>query len=123
MLQFIKQSKDKSQLQQLVQQDCYRKLDRMASLVINSCTNANLQFDETEEEIDMCKAIDDMRMESRNEGIDIGRNEGIDIGLERGRKETAVNLLRSGKLTLEEIAECAKLSLAEVTAIASTLPA
>ena len=111
MLQFIKQSKDKSQLQQLVQQDCYRKLDRMAALVINSCTNANLQFDETEEEIDMCKAIDDMRMESRNEGIDIGR------------KETAVNLLRSGKLTLEEIAECAKLSLAEVTAIANTLPA
>ena len=119
MLQFIKQSKDKSQLQQLVQQDCYRKLDRMAALVINSCTNANLQFDETEEEIDMCKAIDDMRMESRNKG----REEGIDIGLERGRKETAVNLLRSGKLTLEEIAECAKLSLAEVTAIASTLPA
>lgn len=115
VLQFIKQSKDKSQLQQLVQQDCYRKLDRMAALVINSCTNANLQFDETEEEIDMCKAIDDMRMESRNEGID--------IGLERGRKETAVNLLRSGKLTLEEIAECAKLSLAEVTAIANTLPA
>ena len=108
----------------------FHRQDRLipvVTLVINSCTNANLQFDETEEEIDMCKAIDDMRMESRNEGIDIGRNEGIDIGLERGRNEErksfATSLLQDGTLSLDKIAALTKLSLAEVTAIANTLSA
>ena len=54
----------------------------------------------------MCKAIDEMREDSRNEG----RKEGIEIG----RKEMAAALLRKNIMPLEDLAELTKLSIEEI---------
>ena len=49
----------------------------------------------------------------KSEGLREGRNE----GLREGRKETARNLIRAGKMSLEEIAECCSLPIDELKAI------
>ena len=54
----------------------------------------------------MCKAIDEMREESRIEGIEIGINQ--------NRKEMAVALLKENVFTSNKISELTKLSLHEV---------
>lgn len=58
----------------------------------------------------MCKAIDEMREDSRNEG----RNEGIEIGANTTRKEMAAALLRKNIMPLEDLAELTKLSIEEI---------
>lgn len=55
----------------------------------------------------------------KNEGLREGRNEGINEGLREGRKEAARNLIRAGKMSLEEIAECVNLTLDELNVLAS----
>lgn len=54
----------------------------------------------------MCKAIDEMREDSRNEGIAIGTN--------ATRKEMAAALLRKNIMPLEDLAELTKLSIEEI---------
>ena len=58
----------------------------------------------------MCKAMEDMRNTAWNEG----KVEGI----KENAIETAKNLIRRGKYTLEEIAEDTKLSLEQVKELA-----
>ena len=41
-------------------------------------------------------------------------NRGISEGISETKKETALRMLKMGKLTVEEIAECSALSVAEV---------
>lgn len=47
-----------------------------------------------------------------------GISQGISQGAEQAKKKTAARLLKMGKLTVEEIAECAELSVAEVEQLA-----
>ena len=122
---FIKYSKDKARLSELVaNDDGFKAVDRKAARVINVVTGSELKFDESEMMIDMCKAISEMRMEERTEGIEIGRQEGIGIGRQEGigigrqegigigieqgelkkAKETALNLFKMG-IGAEKIAE------------------
>lgn len=54
----------------------------------------------------MCRAVEELYKEGRKEG----------------RMETAKRMLAIGKLTLEEIAECASLSLDEVKRLRDALP-
>ncbi|MBR5318646.1 MAG: hypothetical protein IKU46_03510 [Peptococcaceae bacterium] len=58
----------------------------------------------------MCKAIDEMREDSRNEGRNEGRKEGIEIG----RKEMAAALLKEKIFANDKIAELTKLSIEEI---------
>ena len=78
----------------------------------------------------MCKAMEDMRNASFQEGIQVGRQEGkqegLREGLQEGRQEglqegkrenmlvTAKKMLGLGKYALDEIAQIAGLSLDEV---------
>ena len=55
----------------------------------------------------------------KNEGLREGRNEGRNEGLREGRKEAARNLIRAGKMSLEEIAECVNLTLDELNVLVS----
>ena len=57
----------------------------------------------------MCRAMEEMRIESWQEGVEEGRKE--------GRKDTALRMLKAGKYTLDEIAEMSGLSLEEVKAL------
>ncbi len=93
VLEYIKYSKDREKLREVVQQnERYRNLEREAAAVINAVTRSKLRIEEQEEKVDMCKAIDDMRQESFEEGIEQGRTEGI----EQGRTEGIEEGLRKG---------------------------
>lgn len=50
-------------------------IDREAALVIKTITNTAIEISENEEEIDMCKAIDDMLNGSRAKGRAEGQAE------------------------------------------------
>lgn len=59
---------------------------------------------------EMCKLIEDMRMEERAEGI----REGMEKGMEKSMVDTAKRMLRLGKYAVEEIASISGLPLEEV---------
>jgi hypothetical protein len=82
VLKFIKHSKDKTELANLVNnnQD-YKSLDRLAAQTISVCSGQNFNFPVGEERIDVCKAIDDMITDARNEGLTKGRDEATNEGM------------------------------------------
>ena len=82
VLKFIKHSKDKAELANLVNnnQD-YKSLDRLAAQTISVCSGQNFNFPVGEERIDVCKAIDDMITDARNEGLTKGRDEATNEGM------------------------------------------
>ena len=111
VLLYIKYSKDKEKLQQVVLSDeRFHYMERSAAVVINAITHSKIKFDEKEEVIDMCQAIKEMR----EEAMLIGRSEGREEGRKEGLEETARRMLKLGKYTLEEIAICSNLSLERI---------
>ena len=94
VLKFIKHSVSKAELAQLVNSNkAYKSLDRLAAQTISVCAGLNFNLPVGEERIDMCKAIDDMLTDARNEGIDKGRNEGIDKGRSEATNEGMLNVV------------------------------
>lgn len=68
---FVKYSEDKIKLGALVESDQkFRSLDRDTARVISAVTGSKIKIDEREENVDMCKAIQDMRLESLEQGIE-----------------------------------------------------
>ena len=66
---YIKYSKDKAKLQEIAQEDPdFLSMDRQAAEVINVTTNSRLKYPEGKETINMCLAIEEMRMDSKREG-------------------------------------------------------
>ena len=61
----------------------------------------------------MCQAIDEIREDSRNEGIE--------IGTVNSRKEMAIALLKENVFTISKIAELTKLSVEEINALQETI--
>ena len=53
-----------------------------------------------------------------NQGISQGISMGISQGISECKKEIALRMLKMGKLTIEEIAECSELNIAEVEQLA-----
>jgi len=95
---FMKYASDKKQLTALMKQsDRFRKIDRQAANVINTLLNCSLKFEEKREELDMCKALDDMREDARMEGERIG----IEKGIEKMRISIE-NLMKNLMLSQEE---------------------
>ena len=62
--------------------------------LINTITGSGLKFDTKEDKVDMCQAIEEMRQDSRNEGIA--------QGIEQGRLESIRNLMVSLKCTAQQ---------------------
>ena len=71
------------------------RLDADAARVIRTVTNTPVEIREEEEEVDMCKAIEEMMEDSRQEGIQ--------KGIQEGKRETACALAAMG-LPAEQIA-------------------
>lgn len=66
---YIKYSKDKNKLMEIAQEDPdFLSMDRQAAEVINTVTNSKLKYPEGKETINMCLAIEEMRMDSKREG-------------------------------------------------------
>ena len=76
VMECIKCSKDKEQMKELLHDNPRMQMDASAARVISAVTNMELEIAEGAEVVDMCKAIDDMMSESRQEGISLGIAEG-----------------------------------------------
>ncbi len=109
-LKFIKHSDNKEALMDLVNRNHkYQNLDKLAAQAISVCTNVDFKVPDGEELVDVCKAIEDIKDESRDEGR------------EEERHNTAVRMIKAGKLSLEEIADYLALPLANVKEIKNSL--
>ena len=99
VLTFIKHSKNKKKVLELVQEERFKKLDSLAAEVINECTNSHLPLiTDNKEDVNMCQAIDEIREDSRIEA----------------RKEMAIALIKEKVFTNSKIAELTKLSIEEI---------
>ncbi len=67
---FIKYSKDKEGLDRILRMDesRFRSLERRAADVIEAVTNAGMKYEEGKVSIDVCQAIQEMRIESERNG-------------------------------------------------------
>ncbi len=70
----------------------------------------------------MCRAVEELWKEGREKGRNEGLEEGREKGLAEGQKLVAQKMLAAGKVTLEEIAEYASLSLDEVKRLRAAMP-
>ena len=101
---FIKHSKDKVKLNEMVQQDDrFKNMDRSAARVVSSVTGIEFIEDNEEEKVDMCQALKEMMEEAANEAA----------------QETAKRMLNKGRFSYEEIAELTSLTLEEVQELAA----
>lgn len=95
---FIKYSKDKEKLQEILKlnEERFRKVERRAAEVIEIITKTGLKYQEMEGEVDMCQAIQEMRKEEH----DIGKQE----GRQKEKQNVARNLYKMG-MEIEKIAQ------------------
>lgn len=80
--------------------------------MLNIVTRSNLHYDEREETVDMCRAIEEMRNDAIAEGIEIG----IAKGKEEGVFSALVSLVKKGMLTLAQAAEETNMTVSEFEA-------
>lgn len=102
VLSFIKYSRNKDKLNELVREDRnFSALDRKAVRVITTHTKLKLQLDESEEAWDMCQAIEEMKEDARQEGI------------ETERKKAVQSLMKKLHLTAEQAMDVLEIPKAE----------
>ncbi len=66
---YIKYSKDKKRLREVVQKDeNFHNLERQAAEVINVTTDSRLKYPEGQEVVNVCTAIEEIKIEGRIEG-------------------------------------------------------
>ena len=74
---FIKYSKDRENLGRILEanEKRFREVERRAADVIEAITNSGIKYDESEEAVDVCQAIQEMREESeQKKAMEIARN-------------------------------------------------
>ena len=80
---YIKYSKDKEKLLEFLRTDTRKTIEMNAARVIKTITNTPIEVSEEMEEIEMCKAIEDLILESEEKGEKKGEAKGmIEICLE-----------------------------------------
>ena len=123
-LKFIKYSKDKKELDDLVSQDRrYRSLERDAFDLMNDITGSKIKPVMRGDKVDMYAAIEAMRMESKEAGRAEGITEGITVGTNDERHRVARDMLleKDQPFPISVISKISKLSEDIVRGIAQTL--
>lgn len=84
VLEFIKCSADKGKMKKFKEENADFAFSAEAVVFLNKTTHSKLTLNKNEEEIVMCKALDDMcadaREEGRAEGLTAGHAEGLALG-------------------------------------------
>ena len=102
-LKYIKYSKNKEKLNDIVNNDnAYKTISRKTADMINVMTGSKLHYNDEEESINMCKAIEDMRNDAIQEGRAKGRAEGEAKGIENTMLSNIKNLMSNMKWSLEQ---------------------
>ena len=110
VLEYIRVSRDKEKLIQLLQKDPrYSRMERDSANLINIVTNSNLTYPEEGDEINMCKAIEDMRAEAKAKGRAEGREEGRAEGNTERILTDLKNVMDSINVSIEEAMEILKI--------------
>ena len=94
--------------------------------VIRAVTNTPVEIPEEKEEVNMCKAIEEMMEDSRQEGARKGKQEGIQEGIRKGKQEAVgvlAGLVRDGLLSRTEAADRLHMPEAEIEVQSGTLHA
>lgn len=66
----------------------FRSLEKEAAVVISTLTNTEIKIKESEEKQDMCEAIEQMKQESMEMGLE--------KGLEKAESKIIINMYRKG---------------------------
>ena len=92
-------------MQEVLQNDeKFSKVDRETVEAINLFAGTDIDIDEKEEVIDMCKAWEDQKNEGREEGRELGREEGRELGERQKIISQIVKKLQKDK-SVAEIAD------------------
>ena len=114
VFKYLKYSSDKEKLSQIVNEDeVYKHISRRTAVMINTVSGTKMKISEGKDEVDMCKAIEDMRKEEREKGIEEGIEKGIEKGRNEGIIETLSGLVNDGLITLETAASRAGMTVKE----------
>ena len=112
---YIKYSKNKDKLLEFLRTDTHKSIEMNAVRVIKTITNTPIEVSEEEEEIEMCKAIEDLIAESeargRAEGEVRGRAEGETRGEAKGMIEICLDMSFSKEDILKKLQEKLNISL------------
>ena len=88
--------------------------------MIKVMTGSEFKINEKEEEINMCKALDDLKEEGREEGRKEGRKEGRQAGIKSAERKFVRKLLAKKQFTYEEISDMTEVPIDEIIKIEST---
>ncbi len=108
VLTFIKYSKDKGKMEEAVR-DNFKKLRKEEIKVLNYCANVNLKLPPGEEEVDVCKAWEDMKQETAAKAE------------ERTLLEALRNIIEGFHVTAEKAMEVLKVPEAKQAELAAKL--
>ena len=105
VLEVLKVMEDREAMAELMREksDVYEHLPRDAAELLRMFAKIDMEIEEDEEEIDMCRAIDEMMAEAREEGRaagmrlgeEMGREAGMRLGEELGRESLMTNMMRN----------------------------
>lgn len=100
VMQYIQYSSDKEKLSALLENDNrFSRMERNAAMLLNECTKSGLKFHESGGQVDMCKAIKDLRQEEyqdgHNAGLKAGREEGHKEGSRLGREKAVLDSIKA----------------------------
>ena len=88
LFEVLQNAYDKDKMQEVLQNDeKFSKVDRETVEAINLFAGTDIDIDEKEEVIDMCKAWE----EQKNEGRELGREEGREEGRELGERQKIIS--------------------------------
>ena len=87
-------------------------VDRETAQFIKEMTGVNIEIQEGEEDVNMCKAWEDMAIDMKNEGIQLGEQR----GLQENRFLVIKNMIRRGYSDEDilAIAECEQADIEQV---------
>lgn len=100
----IKYSNDKEKLSSFIRNNSRMTLEINAARVIQAITKVTIDLSEETEDVDMCKAIEDMMQDSRAEGKAEGLVEGKAEGRTEGILLALTGLVRDGILSIKDAA-------------------
>lgn len=107
VMRFIGASGSKGEMEKLLRSfwEQYAHMERDAAELISACTKTKFVGEEESEEVNMCKAWDEMQEECLARGREEGRQEGVREGVEDTRKQikAAIQEIKNGYTTIEKL--------------------
>ena len=103
VMYFIKYSKDKKKLMEIIQQNpAYRNMDIKAARVVNAVTDIGIEMGKSEDKVNMCKGMQDLLEDAREE---VRKELQEQLETEKKRAEKAENMCKGMQDLLEDARE------------------